>query len=242
MIRVTRVSKRFADRAVLDNASFAAGEGEVTVILGPSGCGKTTLLRVIAGLESPDQGEIEIGGRRVSDPTRQIAPRKRGVGMIFQDLALWPHMRALDNVTFGLDRKKRGRRDLVLAQARSALARASIEHLAHRYPHELSGGERQRLAIARAVAPGHPCLLMDEPFNNLDPLLKVEMTALVRDLCASLGTTIIYVTHSLDEVVALADRVVVMNGGRVLGSFRCSDLPGRSREDMMSWYQRSLSP
>ena len=240
MIRAIDLTKRFGGVTALDRLEFAVDPGRITVMLGPSGCGKTTILRLIAGLERPDEGEIEIDGRRVSDPARQVAPRRRDLGMIFQDLALWPHMRALENVAFGLkgDALERGG---IEAQAHKALARVAIEHLADRYPHQLSGGERQRLAIARALAPGRRYLLMDEPFSNLDPVLKEDMIVLVRELRESLGTTILYVTHNLDEALALADRILLMNEGRMAGELGSDDLIGLSQGDLMSWYRDTLA-
>ena len=240
MISVLGLGKRFGDRAVLDNVSFTARAHEIAVIVGPSGCGKTTMLRTIAGLERPDQGEITIAGQQVTGPRRHVAPRERGLGMVFQDLALWPHMRAIDQIVFGLARTS-NEGGSVRTRAREVLARVAIEHLAARFPYELSGGECQRLAIARALAPGHRCLLMDEPFNSLDPLVREDMTALLKNLRVVLGATIVYVTHNFEEVCNLADHLYLMKAGRIVGGLGADELGNLTRRDLLAWYRETLS-
>jgi iron(III) transport system ATP-binding protein len=236
MIEARNLSKRFSAVKALDDVSLAVMPGETVVVLGPSGCGKTTLLRLIAGLEAADSGGIRIDGHEVSADLGRRRSRHRRIGMIFQDLALWPHMRVLQNVTFGLASGwHAGRR--AREQARTALQWVNLERHEQRYPHALSGGERQRLAIARALAPGHPYLLMDEPFSNLDPLLKEEMVALVRRLRERLQTTVLYVTHNLDEALALADRVLIMKRGQIIGELPAAKLTGMSQRGLFEWYK-----
>lgn len=236
MIETRSLSKQFSGVKALDDVGLSVQPGETVVVLGPSGCGKTTLLRLIAGLDEADTGEIRINGRDMRPAAARLAPRQRRVSMIFQDLALWPHMRVLQNVTFGLASGwLRRHRDI--DRALTALGWVNLDDHRHRYPHELSGGERQRLAIARALAPGHPYLLMDEPFSNLDPLLKEEMIALLRRLRETLGTTVLYVTHNLDEALALADRILMMKAGRIVGELTSTRLKGMSQQDLLEWYK-----
>lgn len=239
MIHARNLDKQFGKKLALDRLELTVPLHQVVVVLGPSGCGKTSLLRLIAGLEKPDAGEIEIDGKCVSSPHYVLAPRQRKISMIFQDLALWPHMSVLQNVAFGLQRSLNG--DTALEdRAMEALRRVSLDKLTHRYPHQLSGGERQRLAIARALAPGRPYLLMDEPFSSLDPILKDDMLNLVKELQRSLRTTILYVTHNLGEALALADRVLLMNQGRLIGELEYDELSKLSQEALLAWYKSKL--
>lgn len=239
MILTRNLTKRFRNKLALDSLEFTVPLHQIVVVLGPSGCGKTTLLRLIAGLERPDSGEIEIDGKHVSSTQCLVAPNQRNISMIFQDLALWPHMRVLENVTFGLKKRINGYQVLE-DQAKDVLSWVSLDKLSHRYPHQLSGGERQRLAIARALAPGRPYLLMDEPFSSLDPVLKEDMVRLVRRLQESLQTTILYVTHNLDEALALADRILLMSHGRLVGELGQDELANLSQEDLLIWYKNKL--
>lgn len=239
MIETRRLTKQFAGTLALDGVTLSVPLGETVVVLGPSGCGKTTLLRLIAGLEAADAGEIRINGTIVASSGTCVAPRARQVGMTFQDLALWPHMRALENVCFALASGWRTRRSAI-EHGLTALSWVELERHKHRYPHQLSGGERQRLAIARALAPGYPCVLMDEPFSSLDPLLKDEMIALLRRLRETLRTTIVYVTHDLDEALTLADRILMMKQGRIVGELVSATLAGMSRESLLEWYKGTL--
>jgi ABC-type Fe3+/spermidine/putrescine transport system ATPase subunit len=239
MIETRELTKQFASTVALAGVTLNVPLGETVVVLGPSGCGKTTLLRLIAGLEAPDSGEIRINGASVASSGASVDPRARQVGMIFQDLALWPHMRVLENVCFGLGSGWRKRHSAV-APGLTALRRVELERHKDRYPHQLSGGERQRLAIARALAPGYPYLLMDEPFSSLDPLLKDEMISLLRRLRDALKTTIVYVTHDLDEALTLADRILMMKQGRVVGELVSATLAGMSRESLLEWYKGTL--
>ncbi len=189
---------------------LAIGEGERFVVVGPSGSGKTTLLRMIAGLESPTSGEIRIGGRRVDE----VAPRDRGVGMVFQHPALYPHLDVLGNLTFGLRARGVPVREGT-ARAREVAGWLGVGELLERRPRALSGGERQRVALGRAVLNRPSVLLLDEPFSSLDPPLRVATRATVLELHRRLGGTMILVTHDQTEALAVGERIAVMRGGRI---------------------------
>ncbi len=208
------VSKRFGRVSALDGFNLEAREGEILALLGPSGSGKTTALRVLAGLERPDEGEARIGDRLVAGPGLHVPPEDRGLGMVFQGLALWPHMTARGHLEFCLRGRgvPRGEWD---ARVREAFARARLDAPETRYPHELSGGQAQRLAIARAIVTGPHVVLLDEPLANLDAPLKEELITELRDLRRSLGATFLHVTHDQREALSIADRVAVVRDGRV---------------------------
>lgn len=213
-ISLSGVSKWYpgTDDAAVNNATLTVEPGEIMALLGPSGCGKTTTLRLIAGFEQADQGNISIGGEVVSGPGKFVPPDKRGVGMVFQDYALFPHLTVRGNIEFGLrgmPRRERG------ARLDELLALVGLEELAERYPHQLSGGQQQRVAMARALAPKPHVLLMDEPFSNLDTEMRLAMRIEVRDLLKSLGTTAVLVTHDQQEAMTVADRMAVMLHGRI---------------------------
>jgi len=209
---VAHVSHGYAGRAVLDEVSWHAQAGELLCLLGHSGCGKTTLLRLIAGLETPRSGRVLIGDDEMSGPSRFIAPEQRGVGLVFQDYALFPHLSVLANIAFGLRGLPRER---ARATALELLERIGLSSRAHSYPHTLSGGEQQRVALARALAPAPRVLLMDEPFSNLDRRtrdhVRDETLALLRDA----STTAVVVTHDPEEAMRIADRIVLLRDGRV---------------------------
>lgn len=235
MIQVQCLAKGFGRVQALDGLSLGLERGETLVVLGPSGCGKTTLLRLIAGLERPDAGEILIDGKRVSSPGCLVDPHRRGLSMIFQDLALWPHLSAFEHVAFGLRGRGRSRESL-RALVIEALRQVSLQDHLERYPHQLSGGERQRLAIARALAGSPQHLLMDEPFSSLDPLLKRRMMDLLVDLRSRLGLGVLYVTHQLDEALALGDRILLMGEGRVVGSLGRDRIAALTQSELLAWY------
>ncbi|MHC4862246.1 MAG: ABC transporter ATP-binding protein [Planctomycetota bacterium] len=184
---------------------------EITVVLGPSGCGKTTFLRILAGLTEPDAGEVTLDGEVLNDPRSRVPPEARGVGMVFQDPLLWPHKRVRSNIGFPLGPGRNN--DPRVAKAAEA---AEIAGFLERFPAELSGGERQRAAIARAIVGEPRLLLLDEPLSSLDANLRVRLLGTIREIQRSLGVTTCYVTHDQVEALSLADRVVVMRGGRVL--------------------------
>ena len=193
------------------DVSLALRDGQLMVLLGPSGCGKTTLLRLLAGLEHPDAGRIVIGGRDVTD----VPPRKRGIGMVFQSYALFPHMTAFDNVAFGL-RMQRCPAPEVRTRVEQAAALLQLEPYLGRYPAQLSGGQRQRVAVARAIVMRPAVLLMDEPLSNLDALLRLQFRAELKKLVAEVEATTLYVTHDQVEALSLGDRIAVMRDGQIL--------------------------
>jgi iron(III) transport system ATP-binding protein len=227
MIRVRRLLKKFGDDAdpvaAVDRIDLDVGEAEFCVLLGPSGCGKTTTLRCIAGLERPDWGEIEINNTVVANPESGIfvPPEKRDLSMVFQSYAVWPHMTVFDNVAFPLTwgRKKTARAE-VKTSVEAALARVKLDKLTGRPATDLSGGQQQRVALARALALGAKVILMDEPLSNLDARLRDEMRIELKKLTAEFGVTTLYVTHDQIEALALADKVCVMNAGRILQTGR----------------------
>jgi len=236
LIQVSEVCKRYRRVEALGGITLAVARGETVVVLGPSGCGKTTLLRLIAGLETPNAGEVHIEGAAVSSPRRLVEPHQRRLTMIFQDLALWPHLTAIGNVAFGLRGNGRSRKE-IQASAKEALRRVRLSDHGERYPHQLSGGERQRLAIARAVAGSPSYMLMDEPFSSLDPLLKRQMIGLLKELRESLELGVLYVTHNLDEALALGDRIVLMTRGQVVGSLNTEQTAVMTPLDLLGWYE-----
>jgi len=215
-IEIRNLSKVFGKVAALDRVNLSIKPGEFLVLLGPSGCGKTTLLRCIAGLEIPDNGEIIIGGQTVFDADRGITvpSGNRQVGMVFQSYALWPHMTVYENVGFGLWLHK-----LPVKEARrqvdDVLQDLGMAGLGDRYPSELSGGQQQRVAVARLLATKPPVFLMDEPLSNLDARLRLDMRSELKRLHYKLGVTTVYVTHDQIEAMTMASRVVVMNDGQI---------------------------
>ncbi len=196
----------------ISDISFSAREGEILCLLGPSGCGKTTVLRVIAGFEPVSVGEVWLSGRLVSAIGFTVPAEQRRVGMVFQEYALFPHLRVADNVAFGLRRLTRDQRR---AQVQAMLEMTGLIGLEGRYPHELSGGQQQRVALARALAQKPVILLLDEPFSNLDPDMTGKMRQDLHDLLRRTKTTTILVTHDHDEAFAMADRIAVLNQGRL---------------------------
>ena len=193
----------------LRDIHFQLRPGELVGLLGPSGCGKTTLLRLIAGFEQPDRGVVRIGGQEVAGPHRWLPPERRGVGMVFQDYALFPHLDAWRNACFGL------RRGQDSSRAAWLLELLGLKGLEQRYPHELSGGQRQRLALARALAPGSALVLLDEPFSNLDVEVRLRLRAELPGVLARCGASGVIVTHDPEEALAICDRVAVLEAGRL---------------------------
>ena len=213
---VTNVTKRFRSHLAVESVSLQVAIGDAVVILGPSGCGKTTLLRLIAGLETPDSGEISLSGTKVAGLGRSmVPPHQRGIGFVFQDLALWPHLTVWKNLEFVLGSVKTARADRA-ERIHQALNLVRIEPLSARYPHELSGGEQQRVALARALVGQPRLLLLDEPLSSLDPELRTTLRAELTRLQRDLGVTMVYVTHDRDDAAALADDVVEMRAGRIV--------------------------
>ncbi len=220
---VTRsLSFSYGDVRAVDDVSINVQTGTVTALLGPSGCGKTTLLRLIAGLERPDAGAIHTGGETLSTPDRVTPPEKRRIGMVFQEGALFPHLSVAENVGFGLPRGPHR-----AATIEEALTLVGLAGMGKRSPTSLSGGQRQRVALARALAPGPEVLLLDEPFANLDPALRVELRTEVASLLRTLGITSVFVTHDQEEAFVMGAQVIVMREGRVLQSASPSELYSR---------------
>jgi iron(III) transport system ATP-binding protein len=214
-IELDRVSKTFGERIALDDLSLQIQKAERLVLFGPSGCGKTTVLRLVAGLEVPDQGEIRIADRIVAGSGRNLVPpEKRNVGMVFQDLALWPHMTVQQNLMFGLNARSVPKREANL-RVREMLQRIGLEHRMDAKPHQLSGGEQQRVALARALVTHPSILLMDEPLSSLDDERKRAIASDLLGLQNQLGFTLIYVTHDRAETDLLASRVCQIRNGRV---------------------------
>ncbi|MDB5679265.1 ABC transporter ATP-binding protein [Sphingomonas bacterium] len=207
-VRLNQAVKNFGPVEVLKGIDLDIDDGEFVVFVGPSGCGKSTLLRSIAGLEALSAGSIEIDGRRVD----KVPPSDRGIAMVFQSYALYPHMSVRENMGFALKLAGRSKADVAEAVATAAKT-LDIEHLLDRRPKELSGGQRQRVAIGRAIVREPKVFLFDEPLSNLDAALRVRMRYEFASLHAALGTTMIYVTHDQVEAMTLADRIVVLNGG-----------------------------
>jgi sulfate transport system ATP-binding protein len=209
-ITVQQATKRFGSFVALDNVSVAIPSGSLTALLGPSGSGKSTLLRVIAGLEQPDEGRVEIHGEDATN----LAPQKRGVGMVFQHYAAFKHMTVYQNVAFGLSIRKRPK-DEIRSRVHELLSLVQLEGLAERYPSQLSGGQRQRMALARALAIEPKVLLLDEPFGALDARVRKELRTWLRRLHDDVHVTTVLVTHDQEEAMEVADRVVLMNEGRI---------------------------
>jgi iron(III) transport system ATP-binding protein len=210
-IVVRGLSKRFGQTVAADRIDLEVREGEILAVLGPSGCGKTTLLRLIAGFERPDEGAVFIGGREVAGQ-RWVNPERRGVGFVFQDYALFPHLTVGRNVAFGLPGLlPRGKRERALKM----LDLVGLQDVADRYPHQLSGGQQQRVALARALAPSPAVVLLDEPFSNLDADLRQRTRSEIAGILRRLGATAILVTHDQQEAFVMADRVAVLNHGRL---------------------------
>ncbi|MGH9245697.1 MAG: ABC transporter ATP-binding protein [Acidimicrobiales bacterium] len=221
-IEVSGVSKRFGAVDVLRHASLRVEPGQVLALLGPSGCGKTTLLRVVAGLERPDRGEVRIGDSVVTSRSMFVPPERRRVGMVFQDWALFPHLSVAANVGYGLARRV-GRAEHV-ERVNRALAMVGLTGLGDRNPTTLSGGQQQRVALARAIAPEPAVILLDEPFSNLDTSLRVQVRSEVDRLLANLGITTVFVTHDQEEAFVLGDEVGVIHDGRIVQQAPPADL------------------
>ncbi|UTD02682.1 ABC transporter ATP-binding protein [Treponema socranskii subsp. buccale] len=215
-IVLTGINKYYGTNRVLKDVDLTIEDGEFMTLLGPSGCGKTTTLRVIAGLEKPQSGSIVMDGERIVNAAESFfaPPAKRGLNLVFQSYALWPHMTVFDNVAFGL-RVKHTPKDEIKKLVENALSRMQIGEYAGRYPSELSGGQQQRVAIARAIATPVELLLLDEPLSNLDAKLRVDMRSELKRLHEEMGTTIIYVTHDQVEALTLSTRIAVFFNGHI---------------------------
>ncbi|MGR3540335.1 MAG: ABC transporter ATP-binding protein [Hasllibacter sp.] len=204
------LTRRFGGRAVVDGVDLNLRAGQVTCLLGPSGCGKSTTLRLLAGVDAPDGGEIRINGRLVANAEVMVPPERRNVGLMFQDFALFPHLTVARNVAFGLRGPEADRR------ARELLGKVGLEQHADAHPHTLSGGEQQRVALVRALAPRPAVMLMDEPFSGLDNRLRDGIRDETLDLLKAEGTAVLLVTHEPEEAMRMADEIVLMRDGRIV--------------------------
>jgi len=215
------VERRYGSKLALDDFSLDVAPAEVVCLLGPSGCGKTTLLRIASGVEKPSRGRVLINDQEVAGPHRFVPPEKRGVGLMFQDFALFPHLTILDNVAFGL---KSLPADVARREALAALARVGLKGYADRHPHILSGGQQQRVALARAIVPRPAVVLMDEPFSGLDVQLRDAMQEETLSLLRETRATCLIVTHHPEEAMRLGDRIAVMRDGRLVQVGRAEEL------------------
>ena len=215
-VTLAHVTKRFGGVTAVHDLNLEIQDGECFSLLGPSGCGKTTTLRMLAGFEDLDEGEIRVGERVYSSSARRfyLPPEKRDFGMVFQAFAVWPHLDIFDNVAFPLQIKGHSRAD-IQQRTRRALEDTGLLKVQHAYPGELSGGEKQRIALARAIAINPQVMLLDEPLSNLDPKLREEMRFEIKDLQRRLGFTIVFVTHDQAEAMAISDRMLVMRDGEL---------------------------
>lgn len=215
LLEACHLVKRFpgATDAAVDDVNLRAEAGEIGVLVGPSGCGKTTTLRLIAGFEHPDAGSVRCDGKLLDGPGVHLPPEQRGIGIVFQDYALFPHLDVMGNVAFGLRHGSRRERE---QRAFDALQQVGLGDVARRRPHDLSGGQQQRVALARALAPAPRVLLMDEPYSNLDTGLRQQLRGQLRQLVQTRGLAIVLVTHDQEEALSLADWLAVMDQGRIL--------------------------
>lgn len=209
-VELKNINKNFGDYKASDNVNFGVEKGKLIGLLGPSGSGKTTILRMIAGLETPDSGDIIIDGVRVND----IAASKRGIGFVFQNYALFRYMTVYDNIAFGLRVQKADKKNID-ERVRELIKLIGLEGLEKRYPSQLSGGQRQRVAFARALAPNPQLLLLDEPFAAIDAKVRKELRSWLREMIEKLGVTSIFVTHDQDEAIEVADEIIITNKGRI---------------------------
>jgi iron(III) transport system ATP-binding protein len=214
VVELRAITKRYQQPAHLavEDLTLDVAAGEILCLLGPSGCGKTTLLRLIAGFETPDEGHIRIAGLEVAGPTTWVPPDRRRIGFVFQDYALFPHLTVLQNVAFGLRGSRRSERE---RRAAEVLDLVGLTIFSGRYPHQLSGGQQQRVALARALAPQPAVILLDEPFSNLDAALRGATRDEVRQILKRTGATTVLVTHDQEEALTFADRIAVMRAGHL---------------------------
>ncbi len=211
-LAIEGLTRRLGGREVVSGVSLAVEAGQVSCLLGPSGCGKSTTLRLIAGVDWPDEGTIRVDGEPIVDGRVRVPPEARGIGLMFQDFALFPHLTVADNVAFGLPRRDGGR----AGRVRDLLSRVGMAHHAGHHPHQLSGGEQQRVALARALAPRPRILLMDEPFSGLDDRLRDDIRDETLAVLKAEGTAVLLVTHDPSEAMRMADEILLMRDGRIV--------------------------
>lgn len=232
MIRLKNITKKYGSKIAVADISFEIAEGSIITVIGPSGCGKTTTLRLIAGLERPDSGEVYLNGELASSPRKILDPCKRNIGMVFQDLALWPHMTVRQNVAFPLKGTKADSHERTV-QAEEMLQMVNLHVHDTQYPSQLSGGEQQRVALARALVLQPRILLFDEPLANLDSLLKREIIDTILELHRKLRFTLVYVTHNQEEFSRIEDRVILMRAGRIEQEGPLEQLERKPRTDFV---------
>jgi len=213
-IEIQNLFKCFKDVVAVNHINLEINQGEMLTLLGPSGCGKTTTLRSIAGLETPEEGDIIIDGKPMLSQGF-VSPSKRGIGMVFQNYAVWPHMKVFNNIVYGLKIQKLSRR-IIQEKAQKVLELVGLDGLEDRYPSQLSGGQQQRVALARALVGNPKVLLLDEPLSNLDAKLREELRFEIKSLVRRMGITSVYVTHDQAEAMVISDRIAVMNSGNVV--------------------------
>ena len=233
ILHVTGLTKRFVstDSPVVNDVSFDVNSDEIFAILGPSGCGKTTTLRILAGFERCDSGSVELRGSIVESPSAHTVPEKRGIGFVFQEYALFPHLNVVENVAFGLDALSRLERE---ARVDHMIMIAGLQGLEKRKPSELSGGQQQRVALARAIAPMPSILFLDEPFSNLDAVLRNTTRHEIRTIIKRSGTSAIIVTHDQEEALSFADRIAVMRDGHIEQIGKPEDVYQRPATDFVA--------
>ena len=234
-LEIDDVTMRFGAVLAVDRVSLEVAEGETVVLLGPSGCGKTTLLRLIAGFNRPTAGAIRIAGRTVASPTVMVPPEKRSLSMVFQSYAVWPHKTVFENLAYGL-RLRRMDSATIVGKVNEALGTVRMEQHGARFPSELSGGQQQRVALARALVLEPEILLFDEPLSNLDATLREHMRFEIKALLGKLKITCIYVTHDQNEAMVIADRVAVMNRGKIEQLGSPEDVYYRSETDFVAQF------
>ncbi len=213
-IEIQNLFKRFKDVVAINRIELEVNQGEMLTLLGPSGCGKTTTLRCIAGLEKPEEGDIVIDGKPMLSKGF-VQPSKRGIGMVFQNYAVWPHMKVFSNITYGLKLQKIPKKE-IRERAQNVLTLVGLSGLEDRYPSQLSGGQQQRVALARALVSNPKVLLLDEPLSNLDAKLREELRFEIKSLVRRMGITSVYVTHDQAEAMVISDRIAVMDSGNVI--------------------------
>jgi len=213
-VTIRHVTKSFGDNVVLRDFDQVFRDGEFITLLGPSGCGKTTMLRIIAGFERPTDGELFIDDRLVTGGRTFVPPEKRGIGMVFQSYAVWPHMSVFDNVAYPLTIRKASK-EAVRRDVERVLEMTHLTRYAQRFPNQLSGGQQQRVALARALVAAPKLLLLDEPLSNLDAKLRESMRFEIKEIQRKLGITVVYVTHDQTEAMAMSDRIILINRGEI---------------------------
>jgi len=221
MLQIESLSKSFdkGKTFALKDVSFSLKEGDVYAIVGESGSGKTTLIRLIAGLETPDSGFIELNGIQVSSIKKMVSPEKRKIGLVFQEYALFPHLTLLDNILYGISKLKNKKE-----RAQEVLELVGLAKIKDRYPHQLSGGQQQRVALARALAPKPSLLILDEPFSNLDAMLRAQLRSEVFEIIKKTGVTAIFVTHDPQDALSVADEILILQDGKLVQKDQAANL------------------